>query len=324
MRDEPFDPVCPAPRELVRPVPVDPAGRRGPTRGQAHGPKWRRVGPDAYVPSAVDGSLPEQRVIEAAVHLPASGAVTGWGSLRLWRAAYIDGRGAAGESLPVLIAVGSTSGRRKHPQVRYTYEPLDPVDVVATHGIRLTVPHRALFDEMRRPGGWRPAVVATDMALAARVVTIPQMQEYIASHASWRRAGQAARALRHASDRSRSPMETRLRLVWVVDAQLPTPLVNQEVFDRRGGLVCIADLFDPIAGMVVEYDGAEHRRAARHSRDVAREEACRRIGLEYCKVTGPDMPDRQRVVDRLRSSRSRALFLPPSERAWTLSRRPTR
>jgi hypothetical protein len=321
MSDEPFEPVCRPPRRLVAPVRVDPSGRQGPTRGQARGRQWRRVGKNAYVPSDVDRSVPEQRVVESGCHVPPTGAVTGWGALRLWRAAYFDGRGPAGELVPVLIATGGGSGRAPHEDVEYTYEPLDPAEVVLAHGLRITTPLRALFDEMRRRDGWRRSVVAFDMAAAGQLVRLEQMRDYLAAHRSWRRSTQVARALDHASTRSRSPAETRLRLVWVLDARLPAPLVNQEVFDLNGRLVCIADLFDPVAGMVAEYDGAEHRRAARHSRDVAREEACRRIGLEYCKVTGPDLRDRAAVVERLRSCRSRALFLEPAARAWTLQPR---
>jgi hypothetical protein len=48
--------------------------------------------------------------------------------------------------------------------------------------------------------------------------------------------------------------------------------VNQDVFGPDGRRLCIADLFDAEAGMVVEHDGAEHPKAVRHSRDVARED----------------------------------------------------
>ncbi len=113
-------------------------------------------------------------------------------------------------------------------------------------------------------------------------------------------------------------------MVWEVDAGLPRPLVNQEVFGQDGRLLCIADLFDPEAGLVVEYDGAEHRKAGRHSRDVAREERCRAVGLEYCKVTGPDMRRLDVVVDRLLATRGRARFLPEGARRWTITPPPGR
>jgi hypothetical protein len=249
-----------------------------------------RVGPNAYVPAATDRSLPEQRILEKSVLLRPSGAVTGWAALRLAGAAYFDGLEHDRRTpLPVLLALGHSNGRRTHSGTALSYEPLDEREVRVTQGVRATVPRRALFDEMRRTDDWRRAVVAMDMAAAAELVSIRQLSEYHAARTGWRRARVVAQALPFASERSRSPAESRLRLVWQVDAGLPAPLVNQEVFDSEGRLICVADLIDVEAGMVVEYDGAEHRRARRHSKDVAREERCRRVGLEYCKVTGPDM-----------------------------------
>src|SRR5687768_17306817 len=80
--DEPFEPRCSPPEELFLPRRVDPTGARGPTRGQAAGAGWRRVGPDAYVPASADPTVPEQRIVEATAHLDERGAVTGWAALR--------------------------------------------------------------------------------------------------------------------------------------------------------------------------------------------------------------------------------------------------
>src|SRR3954468_10946219 len=85
-----WSPVCPLPTGLVWPVPVDPTGLRGPTRGQAGGPRWRRSSWGLYVPSDVDASVPEQRILEQSMRLP-GGAVTGWASLRMHGAAFFDG-----------------------------------------------------------------------------------------------------------------------------------------------------------------------------------------------------------------------------------------
>lgn len=145
-----------------------------------------------------------------------------------------------------------------------------------------------------------------------------RMRSYLETHRSWRRSRRVEAALALASEVSRSPNETRTRLIWVLDARLSPPLVNQDVFTRSGRLVGVADLLDPFAGVVGEYDGADHRSARRHSRDVAREEAFRRLGLEYVKVTGPDLLRPSVVVDRMLSTRSRARFLPEAERPWTL------
>lgn len=71
------------------------------------------------------------------------------------------------------------------------------------------------------------------------------------------------------------------------------------------------------AGLVGEYDGADHRGAHRHSKDVGREDLLRRHGLEVFRVTGPDLRVPGRVRDRMLEARSRAKWLAEAERAWT-------
>ena len=57
-----FDLRAPEPVGLVRPVPVDPSGVHGPTRGAAAGPRWRRTSPNRYVRSDTPDSV-EQRIL---------------------------------------------------------------------------------------------------------------------------------------------------------------------------------------------------------------------------------------------------------------------
>jgi hypothetical protein len=316
----PFQPRCSPPTDLVRPVPIDPAGVAGPTRGQASGHGWRRTGRNLYVPAEVDASRPEQRVLEQAARLPPRGAVTGWASLRLAGAAYFDGLHRDGRRLiPVPLVVGPTGRLRQGLGAQVSCEPFADAEVRIIAGIPCTVVRRALFDEMRRPHDVRESVVAMDMAAAAGLASIRQMRLYYEDHRAFRRAGQVTQALDLASEESRSPAETRMRLVWVLDARLPPPRVNQPVFDLSGKLLGIADLFDEEAGVVGEYDGAEHRGATRHTKDVGREDAFRRAGLEYFKVTSLDMHHKDRVVDRMQTTRKRGRFEPQASRGWTLT-----
>jgi hypothetical protein len=90
------------------------------------------------------------------------------------------------------------------------------------------------------------------------------------------------------------------------------------VFDRHGRFIGTPDILDPDAGVVGEYDGSEHLGKERRTRDVGREEAFRRVGLEYFEVTAGDIPHRNRVVDRMTWTRGRARWLPESERGWTI------
>lgn len=175
---------------------------------------------------------------------------------------------------------------------------------------------RALFDELRALDE-RAAVVAADMAVAAGVVKLPEMQQYAAEHHGWRRAGRATGVLAEARTGVLSPKESELRLIWTRDAGLPPPEVNAMVFDLDGRFIGCADLLDAHAGLVIEYDGAEHRRARRRARDAARDEDCRAVGLEYTRVVGPDLRNVPMVVRRLHAARERSLFLPPDQRRWT-------
>lgn len=200
----------------------------------------------------------------------------------------------------------------------FSYDRLDPSEVVVRFGIPCTRQQRALFDEMRTAVDLREAVVAIDMMAAAEVTSIARMSDYLSTRERWNGVPQARAALRLASERSASPNETRMRLIWELDAELPRPLVNQPVFDLNGRLLGIADIFDPVAGVVGEFDGADHRGARRHSSDVDREAGFRDHDLEFFRVTGLDIPDRALVSRRMLSSRSRARWLAEGRRPWTI------
>ena len=121
-----------------------------------------------------------------------------------------------------------------------------------------------------------------------------------------------------ADEDSRSPKETEMRLVWMLDAGFPRPFSNRAVLDRRGRLLGVADLLDLEAGVVGEYDGGDHADKRRRRRDARREDAFREVGLEPFKVVTGDLDDTDLVVGRMTRARSRALWLTPSECRWTL------
>jgi len=257
--------------------------------------------------------------MEQSVRLPDGAAVTGWSGCRLHRANFFDGLATDGTTqLPVPLALGRKAQIRRDESVVLSRDPLEPAEVVLRYGISCTRELRSLFDAARDAPDLREAVVAIDMMAAAELVSIGQLAGHVATHRGWRGVDQVRRALPLASEHSRSPNESRMRLIWQLDAGLPRPLVNQHVFDNRGRLLGIADLLDPVAGVVGEYDGADHRAAVRHSNDVAREDGFRSSGLEYFKVVGPDMHDHPLIVARMESARGRALWLSKDDQAWTL------
>ena len=155
------------------------------------------------------------------------------------------------------------------------------------------------------------------MAAAARLVTAARLDTYLAVRTRWRRAGVVPAWCA-------TPAWTLARPARPVAARLDrgrrvaATARDRELYDLDGTLICIPDLLDEEAGLVGEYDGAEHLTLRRRVKDDAREEACRRVGLEHVRFTGPDVRNPDRVVRRLLAARSRALFLPAGERRWTL------
>jgi hypothetical protein len=305
---------------LVWPVRVDPSGSIGPTKNQARGTRWRRTSRGLYVPAVVDGTSPEQRIVEAAAVLPEFGGVTGWAALRWGGGAWFDGTAAGGRtSCPVVLATGyrdvlSQAG------ITISQERLGPTELIDLDGLPLTSMVRSVVFEMRYAPTLRLAVVALDMAMYNDLVSLEEVTRYALSHPGWTGIPQARRAIPLAEENSWSPWETRMRLVWMIDAGLPRPLCNVPVFDRLGNHIGTPDILDEEAGVVGEYDGSLHLEGPQRRRDVRREDRFRRHGLEYFTMLAGDAGDPTQLVDRMLATRRRARRQRPSARSWTLDR----
>ena len=299
---------------------IDPTGTHGPTKGQARGPHWRGTGSGFYVPAGVSDAVPEQRIVEAATLLPPGGAVTGWAALRLRQGNFFDGLARDGVTRrPVPLNLTPHESRRDREGISWSHDRMGPDAWSMVCGVPCATAERALFDEMRWAPDERDAAVAMDMAAAAELSCISFMRTFVDAHAGWRGVPLVRRALDLASEKSRSPRETDFQLIWVLDAKLCRPVVNQEVFDRRTGrLLGIADLLDPVAGVIGEFDGGEHAGIGRRSRDAARDEAFRNHKIETFRVTGLDLHRPRMVAERMIRARRRAAWLPEAERTWTL------
>lgn len=295
------------PAALVRPAPVDPAGFNGPTRGQAAGPHWRRTSPGLYVPAWVDRGVVEQRILEESCRLPEGGAVTGWAALRLHGVGYLDGPASDGTTeVPVPLVVPPGSNLRRTLGIKVHRERLDASEIAVRHGIPTACAARATFDAARRADGLRLAVVAIDMARSAGLARLADLNAQLARSAGWQGAKQVRKAIKLSDDRSMSPKETLLRLIWVLDANLPRPRCNWPVADAAGRFIGRPDLLSTELGVVGEFDGAEHRSRSRHRDDLRRDDLFRSVGLEPFRVVGADLEDLPLVRARIEAAIERA------------------
>jgi hypothetical protein len=303
---------------LVRPVRIDPLGKDGPTPDQARGPNWRRSSHGLYVPSSVDPLVPEQRVVEAAACLPAYGGVTGWAGLRLGGARYFTGLAADGSARPVVLAV--MHGEIKNQAgILVTSERLPPRDLTSHGGIAITTHVRSVSYEMRYARSERQAIVILDMAMMHDVVSTDEVATYVATLNGWIGVGKCRVALVLADENSWSPMETVMRLIWVIDLGFPHPLCNRPLFDLTGRHVGTPDMLDVEAGVVGEYEGPVHLEGRRRGKDLQKEAAYRRLGLEYFTMVAADQRSPENtIMPRMVEARQRARWEPESRRQWTV------
>lgn len=289
---------------LVRPVRRDPRGLTGPTPEQTRGSAWRRTSRGLYVPAAVDGTCPEQRVLEAAPLVPRGGAVTGWAAVRWWTGSpWFDGTTPDGGLHPVAIVAPSVRVRSR-AGVEVSEERLGRSDLRDRDGVVVARPGSAVsYEVRRRTARVADAVACLDMACGTDAVSLDELREVAAEQAGWTGVERLRQALDLADENSWSPQESRARLAWV-GAGFPQPRCNGPLFDRSGRHLGTPDLLDPVAGVVAEYDGRVH--LGRRLQDVRREDLFRDHGLEYVTTLAGDRGP-QGFVIRLRRAYDRAL-----------------
>ena len=299
-------------RHLVAPRLIDPSGRRGPTPGRARGPTWRRTGYGFYVPSWVDATLVEQRILEMGALLPGHGGVTGWAALRWLGGSWFTGVRADGTALPVALA---TIDIRSRAGIVPCEERLDPEEITVHDGLRVTRALRSTLFQMRYADSLWDAVIVADMAAFSDLVLLHELWPYALAHSGMTGIPQAREAIGHSDENAWSPMEVVMRLIWTCTAGLPRPLTNRPVFDLHGQHIGTPDLLDVEAGVYGEYDGAMHLDGKRRLRDLVREDAFRRLGLEGVVMVAGE--SRDEVAARIVATRERALRH-DNPRLWTI------
>lgn len=302
---------------MVAPVRRDLSGRTGPTDSETKGSGWRRTSRGLYVPASVDSTSLSQRIVEAAAVLPAYGGVTGWAALGWLGGRWFEGVDSWGDPVPVVLA-SCPDDIRPQPGIQPSAERLNPSTLTVCDGLRITTAVRSVCFEMRYAASDRLAVVALDMAAFNDLVSIDEATAYIAELNGWTGVPRARSALPHADENSWSPRETLMRQVWTIDASRPRPLCNVPIFDLSGRHIGTPDLFDPVAGVIGQYDGALHLQGGQRAKDVVRDELFRSHGLETVTMLAADWHAPAAFVARLHAAYARALWLPEEQRAWTI------
>lgn len=292
----------------------------GVTHHQVAGPSWTPVLRGVHAPAGTDPTDPVTRILAVLSLMPQGAVIGGWAALYLLGVRDLDGRSGPGGRilLPVLVCTGPGGGMRPRPGVEIDRSTLLAEDVAEVNGIGVTTAVRSCVDIARRDGV-EEGVVAGDAAGRFGVAGPLQIRAYVDSHPGMKGIPAARTASALVTPRAASCPESRLRVVWVLEAGLPVPLVNVDVVDLDGFLLGEADLFDPEAAMVGEYDGSHHRDLARHTADNAREEGFERHNATVVRATALDLwPRRTQLVGRILAAHADGVARDRSRDRWAL------
>ena len=146
------------------------------------------------------------------------------------------------------------SSRRSGASVRRNVLSTD--QIVTQRGLPTTSALRTVVDI----GGRDPlteGVVAADLFLHARLVSIAQLRSYVADHPGTKGIARLRRVVHLAEPKAESAMETRLRMLLVL-AGLPRPEIQVSIRDAGGQLLGRPDLLYRSQCLAIEY-GGNHR-----------------------------------------------------------------
>lgn len=266
------------PAELKsRPFSLDEARNLGVTKSALRGKSWERVGSRLYRwRGASDDTLEVIRAYRRV--LPREAVFVGR------TAAWVHGLDVNATD-PIQVCVGGLHSRAglevRHADVSR--------ETVVIQRVPVTTFERTLLDVC----AWLPpveALVVLDMAVTR--IANAEMHQY-ADAARGRVGASRLRWLAGIAAPAESPMETRLR--WLlIDAGLPAPEVQTDLYDNGGEFIGRADLYYASAHLVIEFDGGNHRE--RLVRDDRRQNRLVRAGYRILRYTSADLHHRPDAI----------------------------
>jgi very-short-patch-repair endonuclease len=203
---------------------------------------------------------------------------------------------------PIAVTIPDPIGTRRRAGVSISRAALTPAEIVVRRGLPTTSPLRTVVDL----GGRDPlteGVVAADMFLHVRLVTIAELVMYVGEHPGVRGIARLRRVVDLAEPKAESPMESRLRMLLVL-ARLPRPEVQVSIHDDQGRFLGRPDLFYRRQRVAIEYDGENH-----HDRlvdDNRRQNGLVGAGFRLLRFTAADVyRTPESIVKSIRSTFAR-------------------
>lgn len=249
----------------------------GVTRAQLRGAGYCRLGSGLYRWVGLSQS-PHLLLSAVARRLPAGAAFSGR------TAAWLHGLDME-PCDPIEVTIPDVIGTRRRAGTSVSRAALGVEEICLRRYLPTTTALRTVVDLGGRDP-WIEAVVAADMFLHARLVSIADLHVHVARHPRAKGIARLRRVVEMAEPKSESPMETRLRMLLVL-AGLPRPEVQVSIQDDRGRFLGRPDLLYRIQRLVIEYDGGNHR--DRPADDNRRQNGLVGAGFQLLRFTAADV-----------------------------------
>ena len=184
-------------------------------------------------------------------------------------------------------------------------ETLSAGETLVLDGVPVTTAARTAFDMGRHTPSRLHAVQRLDALANATDVKAVDVEAVIAAHPSARGVPRLRGVLPLVDGGAESPQETLARLV-LIDAGLPAPRTQINVYNEYGDFVARVDMGYDDALVGIEYDGPQHwTDPAVRQRDIDKQVELRDLGWSMIRVSRDLLKFRRatfiaRVTDALR------------------------
>lgn len=222
-------------------------------------------------------------LVAVARRLPSGSAFSGY------TAAWLHGLDVEPRDT-IEVTIPNPAGTRRRAGVYVRRGSLGADEVVVRRDLPTTSALRTVVDLGRREP-LVEGVVAADMALHARLISIAELRAYVAEHRGAKGIARLRRVIELSDPKTESAMETRLRMLLVL-ARLPRPEVQVSIRNDKGRSYR-PDLLYPKHHLAIEYDGGNHR--DRLVDDNRRQNSLIVAGFRILRFTAADVygtPDR--------------------------------
>lgn len=182
-----------------------------------------------------------------------------------------------GQVVPLHMATASGGPKFTVGGMRNGRMVVDLADVDEFHGIPIVSPERTCFGLMTRTS-LMEAVVWADAFLHKGLICAGSLGRYADARPHWPHVRKIRMASSLARAGAASPMESRVRMILVLNGLPEPPFLNVAIYDEYGNLLGIVDMHYDLPYFGIEYDGAQHAEPEHHLADLVRENKLLTVG----------------------------------------------